>query len=545
IWGNSSAAALLAVIAPYSHKDAQTFERLREMSQTRLIKNKFYRFYVANEVIIGNAVALLAGDWLTNILFENRAGYMPDQLLEVFYYLDLFYGMVCAVVMSTLIILYERPVRKALKAMGQGRQETPEVVAKARKRILNEPYFIVIMDAIAWSIGSFLFWAAGSPGGLGLGLGSGMITVTLAFFWVEHVSQHTRVPLFFPKGDLSSVRGVKSTSLRVRFMALIFAVSLVPLAFIHLTIHRYRQLQEMGEMTLATLLHRLEETIVHESAIFMVVAIIISVLVLHHLKKPLEEIIRVMAHVKRGDFSQKARVYTNDEIGFAGEMLNAMNQGLVERELIKDTFGKYVDRRIRDEILTGRIPLDGERMEATILFADLRNFTPLVAVTPAKELIYMLNSYFNEISRVIDRNGGLILQFIGDEVEAVFGAPVARQGHETAAVETALEMRGRLDMLNKRFQDRDLPPIAHGVGIHTGPVLAANIGSAYRSTYSLIGDTVNMASRIQGLTKECRTDILVSEAMHQRLKDQFSFVPMKETRVKGKSDPIRVYSLQS
>jgi len=508
-----------------------------------LIKNKYYRFYVANEVIIGNAVALLIGDWMTNVFFDHRAGNIPDRLLEAFWYLDVFYGLACAVVMSTLIILYERPIRNVLKAMGDGRKQDDRVIAKARRRILNEPYFIVVMDAVAWSLGSFLFWAAGSPGGLTIGIGSGLITVTLAFFWVEHVSQHTRVPLFFPKGDLSTVRGVKSTSLRIRFTALIFAVSLVPLAFIHLTIQRFRHLQMMDEISLTLLIRQMEETIARESALFMVVAVVLSILVLHHLKRPVEEIIRVMGHVKRGDFSQKASVYTNDEIGFAGEMLNAMNRGLMERELIKDTFGKYVDRRIRDEILTGRIPLDGQRMEATILFADLRNFTPLVAVTPAKELIYMLNSYFNEISREIDRNGGLILQFIGDEVEAVFGAPVAREGHEAAAVETALKMRGRLDMLNKRFRDRDLPPIAHGVGIHTGPVLAANIGSAYRSTYSLIGDTVNMASRIQGLTKDFKTDILVSQAIQQRLKDRFDFSPLPETRVKGKLEPIRVYSL--
>lgn len=513
------------------------------MDQARLIKNKYYRFYVANEVILGNAFALIVGDQLTKVFFEHRAVRVSESLLEMIHYLDLFYTLAMAVIMSSLIIWYEQPVRRALGAMNTGQIPDSNDMEKARKRILNEPYFIVLLDAVAWSFGSFLFWYAGSPGGLSIGIGSGLITVVLAFFWVEHVSQHTRIPLFFPEGDLSTVRGVKSTSLRVRFTAMVFAVSLVPLAFIHMTINRFRHMQAMDEMSLPELIQRLEDTIARESALFMILAVVISILVLHHLKRPMTEIIRVMAHVKKGDFSQKAAVYTNDEVGFAGEMLNAMNQGLMERELIKDAFGKYVDRRIRDEILSGKVSLDGERKEATILFADLRNFTPLVAVTPAKDLIYMLNSYFNEISRVIDRNGGLILQFIGDEVEAVFGAPVAREGHEAAAVTTALEMRGRLDMLNRRFRDRGMPPIAHGVGIHTGPVLAANIGSAYRSTYSLIGDTVNLASRIQGLTKAFKTDILVSHEMRERLKDRYGFVPMPETRVKGKSEPVRVYSL--
>lgn len=513
------------------------------MDQPRLIKNKLYRFYVANEVLFGNTLALILGDWMTNIFFRNRAGDASEELLARFFYLDISYGAACALILSGLTVWYEQSIRKCLTNFHLGRPVDPGILEKARRRVLNAPYFIVIIDAVAWALGSFLFWKAGSPGGMRIGLGSGLITVTLAFFWVEHVSQHTRIPLFFPEGDLSKVRGVKSISLRVRFVALLFAVSLVPLAFVHLTIQRFGNTDMTDVKGLIALAGRLEQAIVTESAIFMGLSIVLSIIVLHHLKRPVDEIIRVMGHVKQGDFSQKAKVYTNDEIGFAGEMLNSMNQGLMERELIKDTFGKYVDRRIRDEILSGRVPLDGERKEATILFADLRNFTPLVAVTPAKDLIYMLNSYFNEISRVIDQNGGLILQFIGDEVEAVFGAPVAGEGHEEAAVKTALEMRGRLDLLNKRFQDRGMPPIAHGVGIHTGPVLAANIGSAYRSAYSLIGDTVNLASRIQELTKRFKTDILISGEVYAVLKDQYEFIPMPETRVRGKASPVQVYSI--
>jgi len=511
--------------------------------QARLIKNKFYKFYVANEVLLGNAMALLLGDWMTNVFFKNRAGGASEDILARVVYLDLSYGAACALVLSGLTIWYEQSIRKCLSGFHSGNWVDGQILENARRRVLNEPYFIVIIDVVAWTIGSFLFWRIGPLGGLRIGLGSGLITVTLAFFWVEHVSQHTRIPLFFPKGDLSTVGGVKSISLRVRFIALLFAVSLVPLSFVHLTIQRFGNSDMTDVDSLIALVGRLEQTIVIESAIFMVLAIVLSFIVLHHLKRPVDEIIRVMDHVKKGDFSQKAKVYTNDEIGFAGEMLNSMNQGLMERELIKDTFGKYVDRRIRDEILSGRVTLDGERKEATILFADLRNFTPLVAVTPAKDLIYMLNSYFTEISQVIDRNGGLILQFIGDEVEAVFGAPVAGEANEDAAVKTALEMRDRLDLLNKRFRDRGMPPIAHGVGIHTGPVLAANIGSAYRSAYSLIGDTVNMASRIQDLTKRFKTDVLVSREIEAVLRDQYEFIAMPETRVRGKVDPVIVYSL--
>jgi adenylate cyclase len=513
------------------------------MATDKLIKSRFQYLHISNDVLFGNMMAVFLGDWLTRIMFLHRVGDASEAFLNLAHSLNVFYSTLCVVVMSLITIWYEWPIRRCLKAFYKGHDPGPVLLENARRRMLNEPYMIVILDMVVWSIGSFLFWAAGSPAS-GIAIASGLITMTLAFFWVEHVSQHNLVPLFFPEGGLSTVGGVKIISVKVRFAVLIFAVSVVPLAVIHLTMHRFKQMQMMDEMTLLMLVSRMEETITRESVLFMGVAIFLSWLVAHNTRRPIVEIIRVMDHVKQGDFSKKARVFSNDEIGFAGETLNAMTQGLRDRELINDTFGRYVDEKIRDEILRGRVPLDGELKEATILFADLRNFTPLVAVTPPKELIYVLNAYLNEMSEAIKENKGLILQFIGDEVEAVFGAPVYEPGHAHSAVKTALDMRRRLEGLNKRFATEGIPPLAHGVGIHTGSVLAANIGSEDRSAYSLIGDTVNLASRIQDLTKEFKTDILVSEAVQSLLSDCYAFQPMPETRVKGKPDPIRVFSLK-
>ncbi len=512
------------------------------MAAEKKIKTRFQYLHISNDVLFGNMVAVFFGDRLTRILFAHRADHYSEALLNMVYYLDLFYGVICVLVMSLVTIWYERPIRHCLKSFYKGLDPDPVFLENARRRVLNEPYMIMFLDLAVWGLGSFLFWIAGSPAA-GIGIASGMITTTLAFFWVEHVSQYNLVPLFFPEGDLSTVEGVRAGSLRRQFAALIIAVSVVPLAFVHLTIVRFKHMQMMDEMTLLMLLRRLTETIAMESVLFMGIAIVLSWLVVQNMTRPVAEIIRVMGHVKKGDFSKKAKVFSTDEIGFAGETLNAMTAGLRERELIKDIFGKYVDSRVRDEILSGRVPLDGEVKEATILFADLRNFTPLVEVTPAKELIYVLNAYFNEMAEAIKDNNGLILQFIGDEVEAVFGAPVHQPGHELAAVKTALAMRHRLEQLNKRLAGEGISSIAHGVGIHTGSVLAANIGSTHRTAYSLIGDTVNLASRIQGLTKEFRTDILVSERMQSLLGYHYDFQPMPEIRVKGKSDPIRVFSL--
>ena len=199
---------------------------------------------------------------------------------------------------------------------------------------------------------------------------------------------------------------------------------------------------------------------------------------------------------------------------------------------------------IRDEILNGNIPLDGELKEATILFADLRDFTPLVEETPAKELIHLLNNYLNAMAETIKEHGGLILQFIGDEIEAVFGAPIYDPNHVHSAVQAALSMRKCLEEINRNHALQGYSTLNHGIGIHTGTVLAANIGSSDRAAYSLIGDTVNLASRIQDLNKEFGTDILVSSKVAEELEKTFDFKAMPAIKVKGKSGSVRTFSLE-
>jgi len=401
------------------------------------------------------------------------------------------------------------------------------------------------MTLLIWGGGAIIFAVLDSPGGLSLGIASGLITIVIAFFVVVNLSQHYLIPLFFPKGQLSKIKGVQSINLKVRLAALVFSVSIIPLSFIHLTIYQYRKMHLNGEIDPLTLINRIQETIAIESVLFLLMAVLIAILFWHNIKKPVDEIVSTMGRVQKGDLKAKAIVYTNDEIGFVGESLNAMTQGLREREKIKDIFGRYVDSTVRDEILNGNIPVDGEIKEATILFADLRNFTPLVEKTPPKEMIFLLNSYLNAMSETIKKYNGLILQYIGDEIEAVFGAPVYKPDHVTLAVQAAIAMRRRLKELNDTLSLKGYAPLSHGIGIHTGTVLAANIGSYDRSAYSLIGDTVNFASRIQNLNKDFHTDILVSSIVAEKTENNVNFLPMPATKVKGKSGLFQTFCIES
>ncbi len=185
---------------------------------------------------------------------------------------------------------------------------------------------------------------------------------------------------------------------------------------------------------------------------------------------------------------------------------------------VRQLFGRFVAPEVRDEILSGKISLDGEIRTVTLLFSDLRDFTPMTESTPPKTMVSILNAYFTEMTQAIRSEQGVVLQYVGDEVEAVFGAPMPLSDHSDRAVRAALKMRKRLVSLNDRLKRAEVGTLRHGIGIHTGEVVAANIGSPDRKSYALVGSTVNLASRVQNANKALSTDILITSATLEGLR---------------------------
>lgn len=219
-----------------------------------------------------------------------------------------------------------------------------------------------------------------------------------------------------------------------------------------------------------------------------------------------------------------------------------------EKNFVKTLFGKYVTPEIRDQILNGSIPLDGERTEATVLFADLRNFTPYVEGSEPEEVIKSMRTYFIAMQRAVRKQQGLVLQYVGDEIEAAFGVPLSCHDHADRAILAALEMKSGLEELNKFRIKQGKECFRHGIGIHTGMVLAGNTGSEDQPSYALIGDTVNLASRIQGLTKEFGTEIILSESTRSKINETtasaLGLKKLPATKVKGKSHSVDIFSLE-
>jgi adenylate cyclase len=258
---------------------------------------------------------------------------------------------------------------------------------------------------------------------------------------------------------------------------------------------------------------------------------------------PVRTLVAGMHEVLRGNLRYRSKIDRQDEIGFLARSFNEMVGGLEEREHIKDTFGRFVSRDVAAAVLDGRVPLAGERRDVSILFQDIRGFTSLSERLDPATLLRMLNQFFTEVVAAVEAEGGVVKQFTGDGVMALFGAPEARADHPERAVRAALGIVSRLEGLNAVLHEQGIPPLAIGVGIHTGEVVAGLIGPDERVEYGVVGEAVNLASRVESLTKEMEAVILVSRDIAARLGAEFVFGRTALLGVKGKTQPVEVVEI--
>ncbi len=255
---------------------------------------------------------------------------------------------------------------------------------------------------------------------------------------------------------------------------------------------------------------------------------------------PVQTLVTSMREVLQGNFGHRITVNRQDEIGFLAQSFNEMAGGLEEREQIKDTFGRFVSRDVAEAVLNGDVLLEGDQREVSILFQDIRDFTALSERISPERLVRTLNQFFTEMVAAVEAEGGVVKQFTGDGVMALFGAPVAHADAPDRAVRAALNMVRRLERLNTRFRAEDSPPLRIGVGIRTGEVVAGRIGPDERIEYAVVGAPVNLASRIESLTKEVGATILISDATARRLGAPFALGRKAVLAVKGTEQPVQV-----
>lgn len=213
---------------------------------------------------------------------------------------------------------------------------------------------------------------------------------------------------------------------------------------------------------------------------------------------------------------------------------------------IKEIFGKNVSPAIRDYLLKKKNTLGGEKLYATIMFCDIRGFTTLSENMDAEKLVYLLNKYFNGLENCITRHNGIINKYMGDAVMAIFGAPVPNQSHEIDAYLAAKDMRKTLSEMNKGFESEGLPKLRFGIGLHSGSVISGNIGTENRMEYTVTGDAVNTASRIENLCKDFSCDLLISkttaEVLQAKSKNKIQLKFVAESNIRGKERKIELFT---
>ncbi|MEM6731496.1 MAG: adenylate/guanylate cyclase domain-containing protein [Myxococcota bacterium] len=295
------------------------------------------------------------------------------------------------------------------------------------------------------------------------------------------------------------------------------------------------------------------EAAVRKDLITNIIALTIALIVMsvyasltlgHLVVNPLRRVVDAMRAVEEGDLEQEVQLKRSDEMGTLGKTFNYMVQGLREREHLEDAFSRYVSRQVYEQLQGQEARLAGEVRDATILFSDIRSFTALSEQLTATDVVDLLNEYFTDMVEIIFKYDGFLNKFIGDAIMAVYNAPLEQSHPELRAVRTAVEMQYAVRKLNQRREARGQFPIRIGIGINTGAVVAGNIGHEQRLEYTVIGDAVNLAQRIESQTKVTGAAVLISETTYRAVAPHVKAEALPPVKVKGKQEPVTLYAVQ-
>jgi len=264
----------------------------------------------------------------------------------------------------------------------------------------------------------------------------------------------------------------------------------------------------------------------------------LTLLLTKSVMQPIRDLQHATDEVRQGDLSAAVPVTTGDEIGELAASFNDMVGGLRERERIRDAFGTYLDEEVAEHILSDGFREGGEEVEVSILFCDVKDFTSFAEGAEASEVVSCLNALFEIVVPIISAEGGHVDKFEGDGLMAVFGAPQSFPDHADRAVRAAIEVDRRVNGFGEGG------PFELGLGINTGCVVAGSVGGAGRLNFSVIGDTVNVASRVEAETRRTGDDVLLTAATREALSADYPLRRRGERTLRGLERPVELFTLQ-
>jgi adenylate cyclase len=290
------------------------------------------------------------------------------------------------------------------------------------------------------------------------------------------------------------------------------------------------------------LVDREKGSIIYMTVVMMTVGLAIAVYLGLRFSMPISQLVAATEAIGKGDYRYRVELDRQDELGNLATAFNQMGEELFRHTLTRQSFGKYVGEEVLEMILADpeKMWLKGHKNEATILFADIRGFTAYAEDREPEEVVEMLNTYFEIATRAILDFGGYVDKFIGDCVLGVFGVPVFRKDHVERTVRAAMDL---MDQLRVHSIHGNPLLSSVGIGIHTGSIVSGNIGSQAKMEYTVIGDTVNLASRLSELASP--GEVLVTDAVYDNLHTLVSVEPAGTRAVKGKTAPVETFRVMS
>jgi adenylate cyclase len=293
--------------------------------------------------------------------------------------------------------------------------------------------------------------------------------------------------------------------------------------------------------------HRAVQAISGATLMIIALSIAMAFALGRRITQPIDKLVDASRAIGNGEYTFRFKEQRKDELGLLMEAFNEMAEGMLEKSQVKNALSRYVSPGVARQILSnlGNVVLSGKRIEGSVLFADISGFTSISEKTKAEELVSMLNRYFSLISCACALNHGIVDKYMGDGVMLVFGAPEDDDDHAFHAVSCALLMQQLVAHENSQREANGQFPVGFRIGINTGSMLAGNMGSHDRMEYTVVGDTVNLASRLCGITNS--GEIVISREMYARddINGRVLAGEYQSIRLRGISQPVSTYHVES
>lgn len=419
-----------------------------------------------------------------------------------------------------------------------------KALVQARQRLINLPWLGAGLAGIGWllCIPVFLTALYYAPGKVDprvffyipiSTLISTLIALTHGFFVVELVSQRLLYPVLFQNARPTDTPGTFPLSLRNRGLLLAFSAGVCPISsLVLLSLAPHPSASQALGFTVIV------------GGLGIVFGLISAWMVGQLVVEPVEELQQVARIVATGNLDVRIKSLRADEFGPLIDEFNHMIGELQEKQKLQEIFGRHVGHKAAQQILYRDPNLGGVEQELTVMFADLRNFTARCEAYPPQEAVAVLNLFLTDMVEIVELHyGGMVNKFLGDGFMALFGVGEDQSNHATLAVVAGQKMLASLHDINRRLGKQGHPPLAMGIGIHTGLAVVGSIGSPQRLEYTAIGNTVNVAARIEALTKELGKPLLLSAATRNALPSMISTQQLPAQSVKGQTNPLAIYCL--